>query len=160
MTDYSYLMKGIVPASTESSTLTSSSSFSRDDLARHGPGTVGGIFYRQLIDNDLQVDIVPNFVPRNDYEYFQLCSGQIRDLEHILGGGSFDFIGELIPHYMRLTNLSLDLADAFGVLDPRIDEDHHAGGAPLLADEVDRTRDDRAWREGRARSRTNLHNAI
>lgn len=180
MNDYSYLMKGIVPVSTESSTLISSSrylndqrlrdwvgthllrrngpdvptpsdsiklvmilrevqdidrinhliaqeraknpvldawfaerfssSFSRDDLARHAPDTVGGIFYRQLIENDLQVDIVPNFVPRNDYEYFQLRSGQVHDLEHILGGGGFDFIGELIPYYMRLTNLFVHMS--------------------------------------------------
>jgi hypothetical protein len=30
------------------------------------PGTVGGIFYKQLKDNDLKVDIVPNFKPKND----------------------------------------------------------------------------------------------
>lgn len=180
MNDYSYLMKGIVPQSTESSTLISSSrymndsklrdwvathmlrrngpdvptpsdsiqlhmimrdvqdidhinhliarertdnpaldawfaarfssSFGRDDLAGYAPDTVGGIFYRQLMDNDLQVDIVPKFTPRNDYEYFQLRSGQVHDLEHILGGGGFDFIGELVPYYMRLTNLFVHLS--------------------------------------------------
>jgi ubiquinone biosynthesis protein COQ4 len=180
MNDYSYLMKGIVPLSTQSSTLVSSSrylddprlrdwvathmlrrngpdvptpsdsiqlvmimreiqdidhinaliaeersrnpaldawfaarfssSFSRDDLAQYAPDTVGGIFYRQLVDNDLQVDIVPKFTPRNDYEYFQLRSGQVHDLEHILGGGGFDFIGELVPYYMRLTNLFVHLS--------------------------------------------------
>lgn len=87
-----------------------SSSFGRDDLAGYAPDTVGGIFYRQLMDNDLQVDIVPKFTPRNDYEYFQLRSGQVHDLEHILGGGGFDFIGELVPYYMRLTNLFVHLS--------------------------------------------------
>jgi ubiquinone biosynthesis protein COQ4 len=179
MNDYSYLMKGIVPLSTDSSTLVSSSKylneprlrdwvathmlrrngadvptpsdsiqlvmilrevqdadrinalfaeerrvnpaldawfkagfsshFSRDDLAGYAPETVGGIFYRQLVDNDLQVDIVPPFTPRNDYEYFLLRSGQTHDLEHILGGGGFDFIGELVPYYMRLTNVFVHL---------------------------------------------------
>jgi ubiquinone biosynthesis protein COQ4 len=180
MTDYSYLMAGIVPQTTESSTLVSSSrylndprlrnwvathmlrrngsdvptpsdsiqlhmimrevqdidrinaliaeeraknpaldawfaarfssSFGREDLAQYGADTVGGIFYRQLVDNDLQVDIVPRFTPRNDYEYFQLRSGQVHDFEHILGGGGFDFIGELVPYYMRLTNLFVHLS--------------------------------------------------
>ncbi|SFR91513.1 Coq4 family protein [Sphingomonas jatrophae] len=87
-----------------------SSDFSREDLARHAPDTVGGIFYRQLVDNDLQVDIVPKFTPRNDYEYFQLRAGQLHDFEHILGGGGFDFIGELVPYYMRLTNLFVHLS--------------------------------------------------
>lgn len=87
-----------------------SSTFQREDLAHFEPGTVGGIFYKQLKDNDLQVDIVPNFKPKNDYEYFTLRAGQTHDLEHILGGGGFDFIGELVPYYMRLTNLFVHLS--------------------------------------------------
>ena len=86
------------------------SKFKCEDLAGYGPDTVGGIFYKQLMDNDLQVDIVPPFEPKNDYEYFNLRSGQCHDLEHILGGGGFDFIGELVPYYMRLTNLFVHLS--------------------------------------------------
>lgn len=87
-----------------------SSSFSLDDLKQYRPDTVGGIFYAQLTDNALDVNIVPPFVPRNDFEYFQLRAGQTHDLEHILGGGGFDFIGELVPYYMRLTNLFVHLS--------------------------------------------------
>ncbi|ANI79328.1 Coq4 family protein [Sphingobium sp. EP60837] len=86
------------------------STFQLDDLKHYGPETVGGIFYAQLTNNDLQVDIVPPFTPRNDYEYFQLRAGQTHDLEHILGGGGFDFIGELVPYYMRLTNLFMHMS--------------------------------------------------
>jgi ubiquinone biosynthesis protein COQ4 len=86
------------------------STFQLDDLKHYGPETVGGIFYAQLTNNDLQVDIVPPFTPRNDYEYFQLRAGQTHDLEHILGGGGFDFIGELVPYYMRLTNLFIHMS--------------------------------------------------
>ncbi len=86
------------------------SSFRREDLAGYAPGTVGGIFYRHLMDNDLQVDIVPPYKPQNDYQYFFLRAGQTHDLEHILGGGGFDFIGELVPYYMRLTNLFVHLS--------------------------------------------------
>ena len=86
------------------------STFQREDLQDCAPGTVGGIFYAQLSDKDLQVDIVPPFQPRNDFEYFQLRAGQTHDLEHIMGGGGFDFIGELVPYYMRLTNLFVHMS--------------------------------------------------
>jgi len=86
------------------------STFQIHDLKHYGPETVGGIFYAQLTNNELQIDIVPPFTPRNDYEYFQLRAGQTHDLEHILGGGGFDFIGELVPYYMRLTNLFVHMS--------------------------------------------------
>lgn len=86
------------------------STFQRDDLAQYAPGTVGNIFYRQLVDNNLQVDIVPPVKARNDYEYFNFRAGQQHDLEHILGGGGFDFIGEVVPYYMRLANLFVHLS--------------------------------------------------
>ena len=86
------------------------STFGRDDLKHYEPDTVGGVFYAQLTGNDLQVDIVPPFTPRNDFEYFQLRAGQTHDFEHILGGGGFDFIGELVPYYMRLTNLFVHMS--------------------------------------------------
>lgn len=82
-----------------------SSSFTLETLKKYGPETVGGIFYAQLSDNSLDVNIVPPFEPQNDFEYFQLRAGQTHDLEHIMGFGGFDFIGELVPYYMRLTNL-------------------------------------------------------
>lgn len=87
-----------------------SSSFSLEDLKQYAPDTVGGIFYAQLTNNALDVNIVPPFEPKNDFEYFQLRAGQTHDLEHILGGGGFDFIGELVPYYMRLTNLFVHLS--------------------------------------------------
>lgn len=87
-----------------------SSTFTLEDLEHCAPDTVGGIFYAQLTDNALDVNIVPPFMPRSDFEYFQLRAGQTHDLEHILGGGGFDFIGELVPYYMRLTNLFVHLS--------------------------------------------------
>jgi ubiquinone biosynthesis protein COQ4 len=86
------------------------SSFKREDLKDYPPHTCAGIFYTQLMANDLQVDIVPPYKPQNDYQYFFLRAGQTHDLEHILGGGGFDFIGELVPYYMRLTNLFVHLS--------------------------------------------------
>lgn len=86
------------------------SSFGLDDLKQYEPNTVAGIFYQQLNDNNLDVNLVPPFTPSNDFEYFQLRAGQTHDFEHILGGGGVDFIGELVPYYMRLTNLFIHMS--------------------------------------------------
>lgn len=86
------------------------SNFQARDLELYGPDTTGGLFYKQLTDLGMQVDIVPPFTPRDDFEYFQLRAGQTHDFEHLLGGGGFDFIGELVPYYMRLTNLFMHLS--------------------------------------------------
>ena len=48
-----------------------SSNFTLDDLKDYGPDTVGGIFYTQLSDNSLDVNIVPLFEPQNDFEYYR-----------------------------------------------------------------------------------------
>ncbi len=81
------------------------STYGVQDLAQYAPGTVGGIFYNYLTKNAFEVDLVPRFVPQNDYEYFLLRNGQTHDLEHIIGGGGFDYLGELVPYYIRLTNV-------------------------------------------------------
>jgi ubiquinone biosynthesis protein Coq4 len=59
------------------------STYGVQDLAQYAPGTVGGIFYEYLNKNAFEVDLVPRFVPKNDYEYFLLRNGQTHDLEHI-----------------------------------------------------------------------------
>ncbi|MGB5076474.1 MAG: hypothetical protein WBO17_03225 [Sphingorhabdus sp.] len=86
------------------------STFQACDLKSFGSETVGGLFHAQLTGIGMQIDIVPPFTPRNDYEYFQLRAGQQHDFEHLLGGGGFDFIGELVPYYMRLTNLFVHMS--------------------------------------------------
>ena len=86
------------------------STFEADDLKQYAPDTIGGIFYAELISKGMSVNIVPPYEPDSDYEYFQLRAGQVHDFEHIIGGGGFDFIGELVPYYMRLTNLFVHMS--------------------------------------------------
>ena len=96
------------------------STYTVQDLAQYAPGTVGGIFYNYMTKNSFEVDLVSRFVPKNDYQYFQLRNGQTHDLEHIIGGGGFDYLGELVPYYIRLTNIfkyfSPELAGELSVL--------------------------------------------
>lgn len=86
------------------------STFGAEDLKQYAPETVGGIFYAELMSKGMSVNIVPPYEPDSDYEYFQLRAGQVHDFEHIVGGGGFDFIGELVPYYMRLTNLFVHMS--------------------------------------------------
>jgi len=82
-----------------------SSHYSLAELLACPDGSVGYLFGRYLKDNGFEIDIVPRFEPRNQFEYFSLRSGQAHDLEHIVCGGGFDIIGELIPYFARLANL-------------------------------------------------------
>lgn len=82
-----------------------SSTFSVEDLLTYPEGSLGHIFGRYLADNAFQIDIVPRFEPKSQFEYYALRSGQTHDLEHIVTGGNFDILGELVPYYARLTNV-------------------------------------------------------
>ena len=82
-----------------------SSTFTKEDLGKCPPGSIGRTFFEYLDERGFQVDLVPRFEPKNQFEYWSLRSGQTHDLEHIIGGVGFDYIGELVPYWMRLTNL-------------------------------------------------------
>lgn len=80
-------------------------SLRRDDMASCPEGSLGGIWYRQLKGADMEVDIIDAIQPRSSFEYFFMRGVQIHDFMHILGGGGFDAIGELVPAYLRYGNL-------------------------------------------------------
>ncbi len=81
------------------------SSFTLDQLLGYPEGSLGYTFGRYLADNGYQIDIVPQFDPRSQFEYYSLRSGQTHDLEHIVTGGNFDILGELVPYFARLSNV-------------------------------------------------------
>lgn len=81
------------------------STFEAKDLEQYAPGTVGGIFHNYIVERGFEIDLIPRFEPKSQYQYFLLRSGQIHDFEHIMCGGGFDTIGELVPYYMRLANI-------------------------------------------------------
>ena len=71
----------------------------------NNPGTLGGIFYAQMTGGNYEIQIVPWAEPKTQLEFFNLRSGQTHDFEHILTGGGFNFMGELVPYWYRLTNV-------------------------------------------------------
>lgn len=81
------------------------SSYSLDDFSGYAPDTVGGRFHRYLADGGFDVQIVPWYEPKTQLDFYHLRSGQTHDFEHILCGGGFNFMGELVPYWYRLTNV-------------------------------------------------------
>lgn len=81
------------------------STFTLEDLARYPEGTVARIFYDRMAAGGFELEIYPFDAPRSQLDYFLLRAGQCHDFEHIITGGGFDFMGELVPFWFRLTNV-------------------------------------------------------
>ncbi len=81
------------------------STYTKEDLAKYPPDSVAGLFYKQINDNNYQVNIVPPYHPKGAYDYWLLRSGQIHDMEHIITGGGFDSLGEVVVGLARLENI-------------------------------------------------------
>lgn len=81
------------------------SNFTKEDLLDCPAGSLGRIFGDYLHNNGFELDIVERFEPRTQYDYYRFRSGQTHDLEHIMFGGAFNILGELVPYYARLTNV-------------------------------------------------------
>jgi ubiquinone biosynthesis protein COQ4 len=77
------------------------SSLNLETLKGYPHGSVGNIFYRYLIANDFVPEFagVPIGSPQMDYFYKRLS--QQHDLEHILGGFGFEYLGEQGVTWMR-----------------------------------------------------------
>jgi ubiquinone biosynthesis protein COQ4 len=81
------------------------SRYTIEDFRDNPPGSVGRLFYDQMKSGDYEIQIVPWTEPRTQLDFFNLRSGQTHDFEHILCGGGFNFMGELVPYWYRLTNI-------------------------------------------------------
>jgi ubiquinone biosynthesis protein Coq4 len=81
------------------------SNYTRDDLLACPPGSLGAAFAKYVVENNFELDIIARFEPKTQYDYYRIRSAQTHDLEHIVGGGGFDILGELVPYYIRLTNI-------------------------------------------------------
>jgi ubiquinone biosynthesis protein Coq4 len=81
------------------------STYKIEDFAQHMPGSLGGIFYKWVTAGNYEIQITPWHEPRSQLEFYNLRSGQTHDFEHILCGGGFNYMGELVPYWYRLTNV-------------------------------------------------------
>ena len=87
------------------------SNYELADMKDCPPGSLGGIMYKQFHDGGYEVQIVPPYEPKSQWEYYSLRSGQTHDFEHILTGGGFNYMGELVPYWFRLATVHKHIQD-------------------------------------------------
>lgn len=87
------------------------SNYTIADLKTCAPGTVGGIYYETATTGNYEIQIVPNYQPKTQWDFYALRSGQTHDYEHILTGGGFNYMGELIPYWFRLATIHTHIRD-------------------------------------------------
>ncbi|MGH6782318.1 MAG: hypothetical protein ACREB5_09450 [Sphingomonadaceae bacterium] len=80
------------------------SDFDADYFKQFAEGTLGHAFYTDVIAKDFDIVIYEKPKPKTQFEYFLYRAGQNHDLEHILTGGDFNYMGELVPAWFRITN--------------------------------------------------------
>lgn len=81
------------------------------DLKDLPAGSLGGIMFEAFDSGGYEVQIVPPYEPKSMWEYYSLRSGQTHDFEHILTGGGFNYMGELVPYWFRLATVHKHIQD-------------------------------------------------
>jgi ubiquinone biosynthesis protein Coq4 len=83
------------------------STFTLGDLAAFPEGSLGGAYYRRLasMGADVKLDLGADLPITTDFDYWVVRGLQLHDLEHLLGGGGFNYIGEIMPSVMRSGSL-------------------------------------------------------
>ena len=80
-------------------------SLTKEDVSKFDPETFGGVYYRYIADNNYELNLGWGYeVPKDDLTYIRIRSGQIHDFEHLMTGGQFNTLGELLPYYFRMSN--------------------------------------------------------
>lgn len=77
----------------------------KDDLRRYPPGSVGALYFKYVNDNNFELDFHDPYEPKNQFQWARRMRSRNHDIEHIVTGGGFDYMGELVPYYLLLTQL-------------------------------------------------------
>jgi len=81
------------------------STYALDDLRDLPRNSVGGKLHQFVVDNNAQLEIVPRADPKGHFDFYTRRHLQTHDLEHIVTGGLFDSMGEVVPYWVTLSNL-------------------------------------------------------
>ncbi|WP_088311349.1 hypothetical protein [Novosphingobium sp. B 225] len=81
------------------------SSYKLDAMADLPADSIGGTLYAACKAGNYGLQIVPWTQPKTQFQFFNMRAGQTHDFEHILCGGGFNYLGELLPYWMRLSNI-------------------------------------------------------
>lgn len=81
------------------------SNYQLDELAALPADSVGAVLYAACKAGNYGLQIVPWIQPQSQWQFFNMRAGQTHDYEHILCGGGFNYLGELLPYWMRLASI-------------------------------------------------------
>ena len=84
-----------------------------EDFRKFPSGSCGAIMNRQIVEFGFQIQLglAPELLSHSsNYTYYKSRTPQIHDYEHIVTGGSFDSIGEIIPYFARQANIAKHLS--------------------------------------------------
>ena len=81
------------------------SNYKLEDMAGLPRESVGGILYAACTAGNYGLQIVPWTQPKSQWQFFNMRAGHTHDFEHILCGGGFNYLGELLPYWMRLASI-------------------------------------------------------
>jgi ubiquinone biosynthesis protein COQ4 len=79
-------------------------SYTAADLRDLPEKSLGKIFYDYIVERNFELDFHPP-MPKTLYALTRLMRARSHDIEHILLGAGFDYLGELVPAYYCLTQL-------------------------------------------------------
>jgi ubiquinone biosynthesis protein Coq4 len=92
------------------------SSYTAEDLAAYPKGTFGALYYERVAAMGYELDLGAGLPLETDFDLWVIRGLQLHDPEHLLGGGGFDLVGEIMPSAMRhgaiLRHFSPELAGA------------------------------------------------
>lgn len=75
------------------------------DMAKFPKGSFGGEYHRFISEHGISLNFGwANVKPESDWQFIQMRNGQIHDFEHLMTGGQFNSLGELLPYMVRLSN--------------------------------------------------------
>lgn len=97
------------------------SELTMEDFAKFPEKSFGGRYYKNMIETGISLNFGwTEREPQSDFEYIRMRFGQTHDFEHLMTGGGFNSLGELLPYFMRLSNpythLSPELATELGAI--------------------------------------------
>jgi ubiquinone biosynthesis protein COQ4 len=76
--------------------------FTVADLERCPPGSVGAILLKYVVDNNFQLDLMPRPEPATQWDRLIRIRSRSHDVEHIMLGAGFDYMGEVPPYYFNM----------------------------------------------------------
>lgn len=86
--------------------------YRNEDFLAYSAGTVGGIIGHQIREHGFDLTLGMGTFPRDlsPYQYFRRRSRMAHDFEHIVTGGEFTSIGEIVITMARVANLAQHLS--------------------------------------------------